>query len=353
MQSIVQVYYFCPVENKKVTIHQLAAKLNLSASTISRALSDHPRIGKETRELVKRTAEELNYKPNTLASNLRKGKGKLIGVIIPRINRNFFSYAIAGMESVINPAGYSLMICQTNENVETEKSSFENLINNRVDGIIMSVSIQTTNGDYLQRALKQGVPIVQFDRVLPNIDVDKVLNDNLSGAYQVTKHLLEQGYRNIVHFTGPLHLNIYADRLEGYKNAMIEAGIEVTSDMVFENALTREEGERIVNEMIAANTLPDAIFAASDFSALGALLTLKKHKIEIPGRVGIAGFANEPFTELTEPGMTSVEQHSEELGKTSARILIDRLESNTKRELCSLVSFKPKLIIRESSLRKK
>lgn len=352
-QSIAQICYICPVENRNVTIHTIAARLNLSASTVSRALAGNTRISQKTRDQVNATAGEMNYKPNTLASNLRKGKGNLIGVIIPRINRHFFSHAIAGMETITNPNGYNLMICQTNEDAQSEIESLQTLINNRADGIIMSISIGSINDDHVRSALKQGVPVVLFDRVYNHLNIDQVVNDNFSGGYQATKHLLDQGYKNIVHFAGPLHINVYADRCNGYKKAMLDAGIEVTGSMVYENVLTRKGGEEITQQFIDKGEIPDAIFSASDFSALGALLLLKKNGISIPERVGICGFANEPFTELTEPGMTTSEQFSEEIGKSAARMLIQRITNNKNSELSSSISFNPKLIIRGSSLKNK
>lgn len=294
----------------------------------------------------------MNYRPNHLASNLRKGKGKLIGVIIPRINRHFFSHAIAGMETITNPAGYNLMICQTNEDAQSEIKSLKTFIYNRVDGVIMSISNGTLNDQHIREAQKEGIPVVLFDRIFKDMNIDHVMNDNFTGGYEATRHLIEQGYKKIVHFAGPLHVNVYNDRYNGYKKAMLEAGLELTDQMVFEDVLTRIKGEDLTRKLIASNTLPDAIFSASDYSALGALLTLKNANIKVPEEIGICGFANEPFTELTEPGITTMEQYSEELGRSSARMLIERLENGMTKGLSSSMTFKPKLIIRRSSMKK-
>jgi LacI family transcriptional regulator len=340
------------MENRKTTIHDIAAKLNLSASTVSRALNDYYRISKTTRDLIKKTAAEMNYKPNQLATNLRKGRGNMIGVIIPRIDRHFFSHAIAGMESVINPSDFNLIICQTNEDFESEKRSLQTLINNRVDGIVISISTGSGNYDHIEAAIKEGIPVVMFDRVADHLDVDKVLNDNFAGAYDITAHLIKQGYRNIVHFSGPRHINVYRDRFEGYRKAMHDAGFKVTDEMVYDDVLTRVKGEEIAEQIFNTGKLPDAIFSASDFSALGALIFLKNKGIQIPNKLGIAGFANEPFTELTDPGITTLEQHSEEIGKSTARLLIERIESGEKKEFSKTMTFRPRLIIRESTLRR-
>jgi LacI family transcriptional regulator len=324
----------------------------MSASTISRALAKHPRISVKTRERVQKTAAEMNYRPNHLASNLRRGKGKLIGVIIPRINRHFFSHAIAGMETITNPAGYNLIICQTNEDFESEKLSLQTLINNRVDGIIVSVASGTRTANHFQAAINEKIPLLFFDRIVEELDTDRVVNDNFAGAYEVTKHLIEQGFRNITHLAGPLHINVYKNRYTGYLKAMEEAGIEVLPEMVIDNCLTRDKGEQLAQEICNSGTLPDAIFSASDYSALGVYLVFKQNGIEIPNDVGLAGFANEPFTEFLEPSITTLEQFGEDMGQSVARMLIDRLESKDEKKFTSSVSFKPKLIIRESTVRK-
>ena len=339
------------MQNRNITIHDLAAKLNISASTVSRALNDYYRISKETRELVKKTAAEMNYKPNKLATSLRKGKANTIGVIIPRIDRHFFSHAIAGIESVTNPTDYNILICQSNDDYETEKLSMAAFARNQVDGIIISLATGTQNVDHIKSVLKRGVPVVMFDRVSPELDTDNVINDNFAGAYEATKHLLAQGCRNVIHFAGPQHLNVYRERMNGYKKAMEEYGMNISNDMILINTLTREQGFEAAKQLWQNKHLPDGIFSASDFSALGALLFLKEKGIAVPNETAIAGFANEPFTELTEPAITSLEQYGAEIGKSAARLLIDRIESNQQNSVSQTITFRPRLIIRDSSLK--
>jgi LacI family transcriptional regulator len=340
------------MQNRNVTIHHIAARLNLSASTVSRALNDYYRISKATRELVKTTAAEMNYKPNQLATSLRKGKGNMIGVIIPRLDRHFFSHAIAGMETITSPTDYNILICQTNEDYESEKQSIIALAKNRVDGIIISVSTGTKQYDHIQSIINEGIPVVMFDRIAPVLNVDKVLNDNYTGAYEVTTHLIDQGYRKIVHFSGPQHLNVYSERLAGYKKAMSDNGLDVNEEMIFNDVLTRAKGEEAANTMVSSGNLPDAIFSASDFSALGALLAFRQNNIAVPNKIGVAGYANEPFTELTEPGITSLEQFGGEIGKSAARLLIERIENGAKDEVMQTITFRPRLIIRSSTSKK-
>lgn len=342
---------FALMQSKKITIHDIASQLNMSASTVSRALSGNKRISKETRDRVQNTANDLNYKPNHLASSFRTGRSKTIGIIIPRINRHFFSHAIAGMERVTNPAGYNLMICQTNENFDEEKKSIQTLINNRVDGIIMSVSVGTKNAAHVKAALAAGIQVVQFDRVSEGVNIDKVLNNNLEGGYQATMHLIGQGYRNIVHAAGPLHNNVYADRCAGYRKAMQEAGLHVTENRVIEVELTRDGGRNLIEKLADQNQLPEAIFSASDYSALGMFIELKNRGFSIPKDIALVGFANEPFTEFIEPGLTTLEQHGVEMGRSAAKLLIERLDGEHQIAVPRVVTINPELIVRGSSLK--
>ena len=337
------------MESKKVTIHDIAARLKMSASTVSRALSGNSRISKATIEKVKKTAVEMGYKPNALAASFRTGQSLTIGVIVPRINRHFFSNVIAGIEAITNPAGYHLIICQSNEDFLIEKESLETMVNKQVDGIIISVSSKTTNGKHIQSVIKAGVPVVFFDRLLGDVNTDYVINNNEQGGYEVTRHLIGQGYKNIVHFSGPLHSNIYADRCNGYKKAMKEAGFELHSDSIYEDVLTRNDGRSLALKMLADGNLPDAICSASDYSALGALLAFKENGIRIPEDIGISGFANEPFAELMEPGMTSLDQFGEEIGKSAAQMLIARFESDETKLDVNGKHFSPELIVRKST----
>jgi len=343
---------FAHMEKNKVTIHDLASQLNLSASTVSRALSDHKRISRKTRDRVQAAALELNYRPDPRASGFRKGKSNTIGIIIPRINRHFFSHAISGIESVTNPSGYNVMICQTNESYEEEKRAIQTLVHNRVDGLIISIAVSTRSSAHLQEVLDQKIPIVQFDRVYARLETDMVLNDNYSGAYEVTKHLISQGLTSLVHLAGPLHNNVYADRCEGFKKALEEAGLPLLPRNIVGVGLTRTDGEAFARQILGNGPLPHAIVSASDYSALGAFIEFKKNGIRIPNDIAIAGFANEPFTEFIEPAMTTLEQYGIEMGRSAAKLLIERLDSNQSISVPRTIIIKPKLMIRESTILK-
>lgn len=340
------------MKRKSATIVDIAKALNKTASTVSRALQDHPSISPETKRLVLQTAKELNYHPNKFAANLRKGRGNTIGLVVPRINRHFFSNVIHGVEGIANQQGFNVLICQSQENKEKEKEVINTLINNQVDGIIISISKETIDGDHIQAAIGRGIPVVQFDRTLRELPTHQALNDNFTAAYEAVRHFKEQGYTKIAHFGGPQSINIYRDRYEGFVKGMKESDLVLKENRVFYEALSQQAAFDATLKMFSENEKPDAVFAVSDYAALGTLLALQEMKIVVPDEVGIIGFANEPFTGLISPGITAFDQHSEEMGKVAASLLFEQINTgDEKRFIPKSISLKPELIIRKSSAR--
>jgi LacI family transcriptional regulator len=341
---------FLKVSKTNSTIHDIARELKITASTVSRALNDHPRISVTTKEIVRDMARKLNYKPNSIASNLRKGKGNTIGVIIPIINRYFFANIIHGIESVANEAGYNILICQSNEDLMKEIESIKTLVNNRVNGIMISISAKTRNAKHFEPAVLSKIPVVQFDRIIETFDSGKILSDDFNGAYNTVKHLIEQGYRNIVHFAGPQFVKMYNDRLNGYKTALLENNIPYNQSMILEGFLSREKGIEGMKLILDKKIKSDALFAASDLSALGAIQVLKEREISIPGRFGVAGYVNELFAELIDPSLTTTEQFGAEIGKASAGMMLEQITQNSAKTN-GQITIIPKLIIRDSTNR--
>ena len=332
---------------KRVTIKDIAHKLGITPSTVSRALAGNPRISRKTREEVMSAAREMGYEPNVIASSLRKGKSDTVGMIVPGISRSFFSSVISGVEEILNSAGYNLVIIQTNENLHKEQQAIQTLLQNRVGGVIMSLSVQTTDFSHIEKVVKRGIPLVQFDRVAAGIPGPKIVNDNFTGAYLSVKHLLKNGYKKIAHFSGSLGINVYRERLEGYKAALEEAGIKYDGRLVFENSITRETGKR--NISVAVDKLgADAVFSSGDFSALGALEGLKELGVKVPEEFGVTGFANEPFAELMHPALTSVEQNTREMGNKIAQSVIKLMNGEKEEEDITVAV---RLIVRQSSMR--
>jgi LacI family transcriptional regulator len=334
---------------KKVTIKDIAKELNTNYSTVSRALNNSSRISEETKKSVREKAKLMGYQPNSFAQQLKKGSSNTIGLVVPRINRVFFSNVINGVEIIAKQNGFNVIICQSNENLQEETNSIQTLLNNNVAGIIMSLSRESKDNSSFHDILNKKVPFVMFDRTLTEAHSNQVINNNFKGAYDVTKHLIEQGYQKISHFTGPLYVNVYAERLKGYQHALDEYNIPYDKNLVIIDALTKQKGYAAVEKLLKDNIQFDAIFAAGDYTALGAMTCLQEKNIKIPEDVGVAGFANEPFTELI--GLTSVEQFSTEIGKTAATLLFEDIqEKSLSRD--KNIEINPQLITRKSTNKK-
>jgi LacI family transcriptional regulator len=336
------------MKKKQTTIQDIAKYLNITASTVSRALNDHPKIKKSTKELVQQTAKKLNYQPNSIAASLRKGSATTVGMIVPRINRHFFSNVITGVESVLNPAGYNLIICQSEESIEKEKENLKTLIANRVGGILISISIETKKLSHLEKVIAHQIPLVMFDRISDQLDVSKVENDDVSGSYDLTKHILEKGIKEIVWVGGPRSSNIYKNRYNGYKKALEEANIDPAEQICFEGPITLDAALDFIRTYIKTNKPPGAIFAASDYMAIGVIQGLRESGYKIPDDILVAGYSNEPFAELISPKLTTVDQFSEEMGRAAAQLLLDEIETKGS-ATHKKATIKPKLIIREST----
>lgn len=338
--------------SKRVTIQDLADELDTTPSTVSRALRDHKGISNSMKKKVHNLAKKRNYKVNRAASNLRAGESKTIGVIVPRINRDFFSNVIAGIEEVAFEAGYSIVICQTHDQLDKEKKYLNTLISNNVAGILISIGLETKKYNHFTEIDRLGIPLIFFDRAFQKKGMNKILIDDTEGAYQAVNHLISMGYKRIAHFAGPQSLKIYVDRKKGYLAALRDNNIAIDENLIITNNLKQEEGKRDIKKLLQLNDPPDALFSASDFPALGALLYLKDKGYSIPNDFGIVGFSNEKFTALISPSLTSVDQHSQEIGQHAAKICIEEINSKVSTVIPRTIILSPSLIIRESSKRR-
>lgn len=341
------------MRNGKATIHDIAEKLQVTASTVSRALNNNPRISEATKKKVLKIAKELNYQPNNIASALRSGKSRLIGVIVPTANRNFFSSVIRGIEEIANSLNYKIIISQSYDEFEKEVQTVETLLNARVDGIIASIGKNTENVAHFQKVLKKGIPLVLFDRISNELEVSQVVIDDYFGAYQTVEHLIQNGCKRIVHFTSSQRINIYKERKRGYEDALKDNGLEVNPELILFSNMQLEDGRRIMQEIIDKKIPFDGVFSSSDYSIMGAMQVLKENGFNIPQDVKLAGFGNEPFTSFTEPAITTVDQKSIPMGKITAETFFELLNSETVSIVGKKTILKPELIIRNSSINQK
>ncbi|TXE12157.1 LacI family DNA-binding transcriptional regulator [Algoriphagus aquimarinus] len=338
------------MKKNRATIHDIALKLNITASTVSRALNDNPRISDATKKKVLKVAKQINYQPNHIASALRSGKSKLIGVIVPTANRNFFSSVIRGIEELANSLNYKVIISQSYDDFDKEVQTVEALLNARVDGIIASIAKTTENVDHFQKIIEKGIPLVLFDRITNLLEVSQVVIDDHYGAYQTVDHLIKNGCKRIVHFSSNPRINIYHERKRGYEDALKDNGIEVDPKLITFSNLQLEDGRRIMQEIIDSKIDFDGVFSSSDYSIMGALQVLKENGYKVPEQVKIAGFGNEPFTSFTEPPITTVDQKSIPMGKITAESFFELLNAGSSSPVAKKTILKPELIIRKSSI---
>ena len=303
-----------------VTISDIAAALGVTPSTVSRALSGSPRVKEETRLAVEQMAAEMGYERNIVASNLRKGRSDIVGIIVPRIHREFFSNCIGGAESILEAAGYCVLICQTHERFDAEVKALRTLRNNQVAGVLMSHAIESEDGTHIAEALGDRIPLVQFDRVFSSLPGAKVVSNNFQGAYEATKHLIEQGYKRIGTLAGYMNSEAYAARLAGYRAALRDAGRDVDEAIVFCDTIVRETGFEAGLKAIEAGC--DALYSAGDFSALGAMEAARTKGLRTPEEFGIVGTANESFTALMTPSMSSLALNPFEMGRQAAQAFL-------------------------------
>ena len=339
-----------------VTVHDLARELNLNASSVSRALNDHPRISVETKQRVLKLAKKYNYKLNKAAYTLRTGKGKTIGVIVPRINRFFFSNAIHGIEEIAASHDYNVIICQTLDSTTKEMKSIKALLGDKVDGIVASITpdVEAKNpyakccANY-KEVVKSQTPLVFFNMVCEDFKVSKVVVDDELGGFMGTKHLIQEGAKRIALLSGQTHLNIYYRRLEGYKRALTRHGYPIEESLILDGDLTEHAGYECTRKLMAMQNPPDAIFAVTDYLAIGGIRFLKRNGYEVPGDVLVCGFMNEPFNDLLQPSLSSIEQHSHQMGQTAAEMLLDEVMRPKKNATAQTVVLTPELMTRHSS----
>ncbi|MGI4864908.1 MAG: LacI family DNA-binding transcriptional regulator [Janthinobacterium lividum] len=336
---------------KRASITDLAQQLNISVSTVSRALNGHSAISEATIKRVTVLAKELGYQPNTMASGLRRGRSNMLGVVVPHIDGNFFSQVVKGIEAAASKAGYHVLICQSNEDVVHERENLETLMNAQVEGIMVSLSRTTREFRHFEKVRKRDIPLVFFDRILEGYDVNAVVLDDRAGGYRATKHLLEQGYRRIAHFGGPQHLNIYKLRRLGYEEALREAGLPVENELIVVGDMKMEDGSSAMRQLLALPQPPDAVFSASDFALAGALGVLGERGVRVPQDLGLVGFSNELFSQLTSPMLTSIDQHCELMGRSATGLLLQIMDEREKHFAPRHVVLQPELCVRDSSLR--
>jgi LacI family transcriptional regulator len=336
--------------NKEVTIYDVAKALNISPSTVSRGLQDHPHVKKETKKNIIAKAEEMGYQQNKFASNLRQKHTNTIGVVVPKLNSYFMATVISGIEKITSQNGYGLIISQSLESWKKEISCVSTLFNSRVDGLLVSLAFDTRNLDHFNLLLKKDIPVVFFDRVGDCKGCISIVIDNYKAGYEATSHLIEQGSTRIVHIGGNLLRNVYSERYRGYKQALSDNNIEFDQELVFISDMNGTTGTDIAKKILKMNPRPDGIFTSNDNSAVMAIIELEKSGIRIPEDMAVVGFNNEPISEVVVPNLSTVDYPAREIGEIAASSLINKIKNSQSANLSTII-IKHNLICRKSSLR--
>jgi LacI family transcriptional regulator len=335
---------------KHVSLKDLARELNVSISTVSRALKDHPDISTEMREKVKRLASSCHYTPNPLAMGLLKQETRMIGVIVPDLVTHFYASVISGIESYAKEKGYFILIASSNESFQKEKKSIENLLKARVEGLIICMSKETKETAHFESLLDQDIPFVFFDRVCMQDKVSCVTADNREASEKITRHFYEQGYRRIAFISGPEQLNISKERLEGYITGLKSCNLSVEQDLIEQCDLSPDSAKEAMNRLLCLPKPPDAVFGINDTVAFAVMKEIKQHGLKIPEDIGLIGFTDEFHSTVVDPQLTSVMHPTFKMGRKVAGLFFEHLEkTNTPR----IVTLKTRLVVRDSSLNSK
>lgn len=339
------------MKKRPLRIKDIAEILNISVSTVSRALRDTYDVNQETREKVLAVANQLKYKRNMHASALASGNTRNIGVVIPFITNYYFSTVISGIQETAYHNGYNLILLVTNDSAEREQSMIENLSITSLDGLLVSISSNSTMADHYQSLIDDGISVVFFDRVPKDIEATKVMQDDFQGAFDATEHLINNGYTRIAHIAGNEHLAFTQDRLLGYLEALKKHNIPIREEWIIYSGFSQQCGEKDMKKLLLLKEQPDAVFAVNDRKAVGAIIMLKKSSLRVGKDIGVIGFTNDPISTIIEPNLSTIEEPAFDIGKQSCELLIRHIAN--KKFLPKEIILPSKLIVRESSKREK
>jgi LacI family transcriptional regulator len=336
----------------KATIADIARTVNVTASTVSRALNNHPAISDSTKKLVNRAAKKLKYQPNRLAASLRLGKTNIIGVMIPSAEINFFGSVVHGIEKVANSHNYNVLLYQSSELYDFEKKGIEAFLRARVEGVLASIAKETVSLEHYEEVRKRGIPLIFFDRANDSLQVPSVVIDDYKGAYNATRHLIEQGCKRIAHISAQQQVAIFKERLRGYMDALKDHNMSIDRNLVVAGKVTVESGRKCMEKLLALRKPPDGVFAVEDFTALGAFQAIKAAGKTMPDDIALIGFANEAFGSYITPSLSTVDQQTIKMGEEAAKLFFKLSDTNSfYNNKPKKVVLEPKLIYRDSSVR--
>lgn len=335
----------------KITLKDIARELDVSISTVSKALKNSEEISRDTKEKIQAFAKLYNYKPNNIAISLKNKRTKNIGVVIPAIVHHFFTTVIRGIEKYANAKGYNVIVCLSEESFDREVINMEMLANGSIDGFIMSLSSETQlKGDYnhLKEVTEQGIPVVLFDRITNEVDCDKVIIDDQMGAYMATKKLIDQGRKKIALITTDDYLSVSKERTQGYLKALTDSGLEVEDSRILKLS-TMEMDEESISNFFETQKV-DAVLCVNEIFTVYSMRLAQKRGLRIPDDISFIGFTDGLLSKYANPSLTVVAQHGERMGEVSAQMLIDKVESENEIESFQTKILEPTLVVRDSTI---
>lgn len=338
------------MKTNTTTIKEIAILLGISTSTVSRALRGLPDIKYETRNAVARVAEELDYQPNQLAKNLGKNSTKTIGVVVPGLSFYFFSSVLTSIEEAALQAGYSVIICPTHESYLREVNQIENLVNSRVDGLIISLARDTTHYEHIEKLIRKKIPVVLFDRHSEELNISKVIVDNTKAAFGATEHLIQRGCKRLACLAGPLNLLISNERVQGFKDALEKYNLPFYPEYVSHGDFSKEHSMLQAFNLMNLPNPPDGILTISDRIGFATLHALKQRGVKVPEEIAMVSFNNDPFCNYFTPSVSSISQPIQEMGKEAVNLLLRQIENENP--IPETIMLKTQLVVRESSMRK-
>lgn len=308
-------------------------------------MKDNPDISQETRDAIHKYAREHNYKPNALALNLRTSRSNTIGVIVPQLVHHFFSCVLSGIEEMAAKAGYNILVAQSNELYEREVNIVHSFLASRVCGVIASLAKDTSQYDHYQELLDNNIPIVFYDRICTGINTERVVVDDYAGSYAAVEYMIQTGCKRIFFYSAAPHLEISKNRRNGYLDAMKRYKIPVDDSMI-RLCDTREQAIAITPDLLEGKDRPDGFFAINDETASGILYSCKLVGLRVPDEVSICGFTDGAIAQSTDPKLTTVEQHGEEVGRSAISLLIDKIDGNNAQARSSNKIVRTNLVVR-------
>lgn len=338
------------LDDKRYTIKDIAQQLNLSKSTVSRALRDSYDVSAKTKQKVMKLVKKLDFEPNAVAMNLRQHKTLTIGVVIPSFRIPFYSTAICGIHEAAANAGYNVMICQNEESYESEIINVNSLIKSRVDGLIISFSKKTSDYDHILKIQRKDFPVVLFNRISDELNLPSVSVDDYESAYDATNYLAKRGCKHIAHITGPDNLKLSQDRKSGFIQCLKDRSLRIRESWIVESDFSIESGKKATEYLLSLPVKPDAIFCVCDAVAFGVMMVLKNKGIRIPQDISVMGYTDEPVAVLVDPPLTTVTQPIFEIGKRAGQLLIDVINRKTDRSQRSNIQLRTSIVERRSTI---